>query len=383
MGGNLGFMAGMQWGTSQGPRAPRREGRWNHEGLLPGSAGEALGLGAPHSEGTSPGFARPRPGRLPPSAAQWGSRWEVWQSVAVAPGNRPQWGRAGRAGARPLLARKPRASRGSVPEGHGEPRGAAAFPPRGLLRVPRRRWARVPGPGKGRRQGAGAGRGGPGRAALPPLPCRRRPQAHAQSPGSRAARGLALPGWARTRLGWARRAEEEGGRERRAGGRKGEERSGPSQSGGARSADARETEQRLPARPAPRSRCRRVSRDPGLGAAGAARRGGAGSGRGKVGRSGGRSDAAPRRGPGCGGRGGRQGQGARGPGSGRPGGGPAAGSGACAGRAHGGGPGGGRAGAPRGSGRAPSAARGQAGRAPRRCGARRSEPAEASPPGNR
>lgn len=402
-------------GCSGGSRRGRRLCAGKGNGITRvrclGRPGEALGLAAPHSEGTPPGFARPKPGRSLSSLRR--SVGIELGSVAIGraggTGGRSRaevadrsWGRAGGAGARPLLARDPRASRGSVPEGHGEP-GVAAGPAHSLpssggspgaeITVGAAAGLAREGAGPRAGKGAAAASGGWARppraqawAPRPSLLCPAvaGPQAHAQSPGSWAARGLALPGWARTRLGWARRAEEEGGRER-AGGRKGEERSEPSQSGGGAGARTPgETEQRLPAGPAPRRRCRRVSRDPSLGAAGAARRGGAGSGRGKVGRSGGRSAAAPPRGPPL-----RREQGAtraEGPGrglwaAGR--GAAAAGSGACARRAHGGGPGGGRAGAPRGSGRAPSAARGQAGRAPRRGGARRPEPGEASPSGNR
>lgn len=40
LGGNEGFVLGMEWETSQGPQALRREGQGNHEGPLPGSGGE-------------------------------------------------------------------------------------------------------------------------------------------------------------------------------------------------------------------------------------------------------------------------------------------------------------------------------------------------------
>lgn len=128
--------------------------------------------------------------------------------------------------------------------------------------------------------GSGPRRGGgertPGAAArqrprpVPALLCppAARLQAHAQSPGSGVARGLSFPGWARPRLSWARQAAGGGGREgegRRAGGRgrRGAGRASP-EGPGARTRG--ETEQGLPARPAPRRRCRRVSGDPGPGA---------------------------------------------------------------------------------------------------------------------
>lgn len=227
-----------------------------------------------------------------------------------------------------------------------------------------------PRPGRGRWQAAGAGRGyparrpGPRRApARPPLPFRRR--AVGPRPVSRllcCSRPF-FPGLAGLALGSAglggRREEEEGGRER-AGRRAeggGEERAEPVRRGpGARTRG--ETEQRLPAGPAPRRRSRRrVSRNPRPGVRGAARRGGEARGAEKLGelrgpRGRGSADRAWR---------GRERaverSEARAHTLGRPALGAAAGSGASAPRAHGGGgPGGGRAGAPRGSGRAPSAA---------------------------
>uniref|UniRef100_A0A7N5JZF1 sphingosine N-acyltransferase n=2 Tax=Ailuropoda melanoleuca TaxID=9646 RepID=A0A7N5JZF1_AILME len=66
LGWKPGFYGGDAVGELAGPRAPRREGS---------RAGRVCCPGRPALGTAPPGFARPRPGRLPPSAAQWGSRW--------------------------------------------------------------------------------------------------------------------------------------------------------------------------------------------------------------------------------------------------------------------------------------------------------------------
>lgn len=144
------------------------------------------------------------------------------------------WGRESEAGARLLFAGHLEGL--SVPEGRGEPRVAAGLrhclPSSGAspgAEITVGAAAGLASEGSGPRAGKGAAAGSGGWARLPRAEARAPllsllslavagPQAHAKPPGSWPARGLALLGWARTRLGWARRAEEEGGRER-AGGR--------------------------------------------------------------------------------------------------------------------------------------------------------------------